>query len=211
MADVTDDGATKTNPDAAPGVEDPKVEDPKVEDPKVEDPKVEDPAKGTAPVAYDLTMPKDSLLNPDVKDEILAHAKQEGLSNDAAQALLDREHKAVEKYNKAQLEEFETTRNVWVDEIKADKEIGGDKFNESVEMSRRVIERFGTEDFKSVLEETGWGNNPEVVRIFSRIGASMSEDQFVMPGSQSATGEKTQKDSLKKIYDHPTSQPDKKE
>ena len=39
-----------------------------------------------------------------------------------------------------------------IDEVKADKEIGGDKFDESVEMSRRVIDRFGGEDLKSVLE-----------------------------------------------------------
>ena len=34
-------------------------------------------------------------------------------------------------------------------------------------------------DVRRMLEETGYGDNPAVIRVFARIGRAMAEDRFV--------------------------------
>lgn len=105
-------------------------------------------------------------------------AKELGLSNEAAQKLLERDAaqaKGFQDSAKAQLAELSTK---WVDAIKADKEIGGESFKGSVEAAHRALEKFGSDALRQALNETGLGNHPELVRTFARIGKAMSEDKF---------------------------------
>lgn len=156
-----------------------------------------DPDAGkAAPVDYKLALPKDSLLEPSVIDEIVSYAKEQGLSNEAAQTLVEREHKAVARHEEAKDKEVEEIRKGWKEDTKADKELGGDNLNKSSETALRVIDRFATKGFKTMLSDTGFGDHPEVVRIFKRIGDTMTDDQFVMAKAQTGNQEKSDADVL---------------
>lgn len=149
-----------------------------------------------APENYDLKLPEDSLLDPSTIERISAEAREKGLSNEAAQELIDREHQAVSAYKEAQDEQVKEIQDSWVSTAEADKEIGGDAFKENVELAKRVVDRYGSDDFKKALNETGFGNHPEVLRIFTRIGKEMGEDRLVEPGSQTTGGKKNIEDVL---------------
>jgi len=153
-------------------------------------------AKGEAPAVpekYELKLPENSQLSADHVEKVALYAKEQKLSNEQAQALLERENLAVSEFANRQQEEFKARTEAWLGEIKADKEIGGEAFNQNVEMAKRVVTRYATEEFRKTLDDTGLGNHPELVRVFSRIGKAMSEDQLVIPGSQ-AGGKKAIED-----------------
>ena len=42
---------------------------------------------------------------------------------------------------------------------------------------------FATPELKKALNETGFGNHPELVRLFVKIGKSLSEDSFTTKGA----------------------------
>lgn len=143
--------------------------------------------KPGVPEKYELKLPENSLLDPSRLEKIAAVAKERGLSNEAAQALVDHESQAVADFQKAQLEGLKKTSEKWVEELKADKEFGGEAFSKTAEAAKRVVARFGDQQFREALESTGLGNHPALVRVFARIGKAMSEDQFVQPGAAPAS------------------------
>jgi len=127
------------------------------------------------------------LTDADVK-RIEAFAKDRGLNNEAANELLKNESKSIDDYAASQLEKFEAIQEGWVSEIKSDKEFGGEKFSETAEFSKRAAERFLSEDFREALDVSGWGNHPELVKGFARIGRAMENDGFVHGKSSEKSG-----------------------
>ena len=185
MADETKP-PVQTPPNPA-SVETPKVEAAKV--PETPAAKPDAPAaKAAVPEKYELKLPENSTLNAASVEKIASFAKERGLSQDQAQALLEREHSAVKENADKQQESLKTAQNAWLEQAQKDTEIGGDKFKENAELSKRVVERFGSDALKKALNETGLGNHPELVRMIVRIGKAMSEDQLVLPGA--GAGEK---------------------
>lgn len=146
---------------------------------------------------YDsLDAPDDSLLNDADMERILARAKEEGLSKEAAQKYVDIAQETL-KENQSSLDQAHSDLSEqWVDNAKADKEIGGEKFEESVSMANKALKKFGTEDLFKSLDETKFGNNPEVVRVFARIGKAMSPDSLQV----SENHMKTEKTLEEKFY-----------
>ncbi len=164
-------------------------------------PPVPDANKGTegsarvVPDKYDLKLPDGSLLNAKATEEIASFAKEKKLTQEEAQAILERESALLASYVDSQKQQLAQQQKEWVESIKTDKELGGDGFNKNIEMAKRVVDRYGTDSFKKALNDSGLGNHPELVRFVSRIGKIMSEDQLVIPGTQS-----TGKRSLEEIF-----------
>lgn len=129
------------------------------------------------PERYDLKLPEDSVLDAPALERIASLAKERGLSQEEAEA-------AVIDTNKRVAEVYDQQTKQWLDEVKADKEIGGEALNKNVELAKRVVDRFGSESLKKDLNRTGLGNHPELVRFLSKIGNQMSEDVLVHPGAQ---------------------------
>lgn len=151
--------------------------------PKVE-PTVQ--VKPVVPEKYDLKLPEGSQLESDYVAQISAYAKERGMSNEQAQEILNRESGLVSSFASKQMEKFNQTVDEWAKATESDKEIGGPNVKQNIEMANRVIKRFATPEFSKGLVETGFGNHPEFVRIFTRIGKAMSEDQLVVRGSEPA-------------------------
>jgi len=161
---------------------------------KVEDAKKVEEKK--TPVPYELKLPEGSKLSKTEVDNIAAFAKEQGLSQEQAQKQIERESKLAEGHDAKNIAQLDEATVEWLETAKTDKEIGGEAFPKHAELAKRVISRFGTEEFKDELNRTGLGNHPELVRIFVRIGKSMSEDQFVHPGTKT----EQPKDLAEKFY-----------
>jgi hypothetical protein len=67
-------------------------------------------------------------------------------------------------------------RDTWASAIKADKDIGGANFDANVQTAQRALARFGSPELKGLLETTGLGNHPALVRAFVQIGKQIRED-----------------------------------
>jgi hypothetical protein len=163
-------------------------------------PKAEAPKEET-PVVYDLKIPEGSLIDPAQVEKIASFAKERGLSSAHAQELLDRENEALSSFAQRQQEAYKQTQNGWITTIQNDKELGGAMMKENMELSKRVIDKYGSESLKQELISTGLGNHPELVRVFARIGREMSDDKLVIAGSHNST-----KKSMEEIFYGPNNQ-----
>lgn len=160
--------------DAAPAASDKKIE--------TKEPSTEKPSE---PVKYELKLPEGSALTADRLAAIESFAKENNLSNEQAQKLVDSENGTLAAFVENQKKQTQAEMDGWVDLVKNDKEMGGDSFKQNIELANRVVKRFGDQQFIETLEKTGLGNHPELVRTFMRIGKQMSEDQLVLPGKSS--------------------------
>jgi len=148
-------------------------------------PPVETPvAAKVVPEAYDIKLPEGSGLDAKVVEDAKAYAKSLGLTNEQAQELLNKQDGTVKSFALAQKAEYDAKVESWKTQVLADKEIGGDNLPVSVEMAKRALTKFGGETLTKMLDDTGFGNHPEVIRAFARIGKAMAEDKIVSSGLQ---------------------------
>lgn len=171
------DGQTVTAPAATEGAQSAAAE-------QSATPTQQQPQEPVTPEAYDLKLPDGSLLDPASVEKVTLFAKENKLSQEAAQALLQRENEVVSSFVTKAQADFKAQTEQWVKDIQGDKEVGGEKFKENIELAHRVLKRFGSDDFSKALEETGYGNHPDLVKVFVRIGKAMGDDKAVIPGAQ---------------------------
>ena len=191
MSEAPEKGAAEPAP-APVATTDPKapvstvVTDPPKETPAIEVPKKEPEGSKPEPKALELKLPEGSHLTAQDVEKVAARAKQLNLTPEQAQAELQRESDLVKSFVDGEKQKLAKEVSAWVDESKKDPEIGGEKFAQSAEVAKRVVNRFGTEAFKKALNDSGLGNHPELVRVFVRIGKAMTEDQMVHPSVSTA-------------------------
>lgn len=128
-----------------------------------------------APESYELQMPEGIELDKAAADEFTAIAKELKLDQPTAQKLAD----VAAKMQQRQVEAHQKLVETWVESVKADKDIGGDKLDENLGVARKALETFGTPELRDVLNATGFGNHPEVIKAFFKIGKAISDDKFV--------------------------------
>jgi len=151
-------------------------------------------APAQAPEKYDLKVPDGSLLAPARLEKIAAYAKAQGLSQEAAQALVEREHEAVAEHAAAQEQQLKDASKAWADAAVKDPEIGGEGLAKNLELSKRVYERFGSKALMDMLEQSGLANHPEVVRLGVKLGKAMGDDAIVNPGAAKPAERKSNRD-----------------
>ena len=69
------------------------------------------------------------------------------------------------------------TLKQWEESTISDGEIGGDKLNESVRYANSAIKKYGTPELETILKSTPLGSHPEIIRMLSKVGQSISEPQ----------------------------------
>lgn len=133
-----------------------------------------------APEKYEFKAPEGRDFDPDVIAQYSEVAKELNLPQDAAQKIIDKIAPALAEKQQRVLEE---ARNSWAESAKTDKEFGGDKLNDSLAAAKKALDTFGSPELRTLLNESGLGNHPEVIRMMVRAGKAISEDKFV-GGSQ---------------------------
>ena len=115
-------------------------------------------------------------LDPEVITAFGEVAKELDLPQDAAQKVID---KVAPVMQARQAKMVEQVREDWANEAKADQEFGGENLNANLEIAKSSLKEFGTDALKSLLQESGLGNHPEVIRFMYRAGKAISEDAYV--------------------------------
>jgi hypothetical protein len=147
--------------------------------------------KPVVPDKYDLKIPDGAQLKPEQLEKISQYAKEQGFSQEQAQKHLERENAVLAEYVSKQQEDFKAQTQSWVEQVKADKEIGGEKFQENMEYATRAFERFATPEFAKVVKESGFGNHPGLVRTFFKIGQAMKDDRMINPPAHGSSAGKS--------------------
>ena len=153
-----------------------------------------EPAKQEgAPEKYEFKAPEGKEYDSGLLDAFSIAAKDSNLSQDAAQKLLDT---MSPKIAERQLEQVVAIRKGWVEETRADKELGGVHLETTLATAKKAYDKFASPELKALLDSTGLGNHREVVRMFNDVGKAFSEDTFV--GGAPAN---TRKNLLEVLYD----------
>lgn len=139
------------------------------------------------PVEYtDFSVPEGMEIDADVLGSFKGIAKELGISQEAAQKLIDLQTGLTQKQAEATQAALAAQAQQWADTVKADKEIGGERYAQTVETAAKAVEKFGSPELRTLLNESGLGNHPELVKFCHRIGQALSEDTLVQGGTQTA-------------------------
>jgi hypothetical protein len=149
-----------------------------------------------APEAYDVKVPaalaeQGMAFDKEVFDLVEPELRALNLSNDAAQALVAAYAEKVipalqarsEKGATEQLEaDSAKVRKEWADAARADPEIGGANFDKTVDACAQVWDKFGIKPgvgIRQLLNDSGIGNHPDMLRFLSRVASVTGEGRFV--------------------------------
>lgn len=119
------------------------------------------------------------------KERIESFTKDQGLSKEAGQKLAQHINDDRMEYVEGLKTQMAEKVQDWAEQVKSDKELGGEKYDQSVSLARTALNKFGSESLLEQLDLTGFGSNPEVVRIFARIGKAIGPDDLIRGGGSS--------------------------
>lgn len=118
------------------------------------------------------------------------------LTNDQARDLLAKSGKYINDNLKAKKDSMVVN---WINEIKADPSLGGANFKATQSNLRRAIKRYGGDGALQILNDTGLGAHPAIVRMLNAIGRDLGEEQkFVNSKSQAPKP----KNPYRSLYDN---------
>ncbi len=145
------------------------------------------------PEAYaDVKLPQDVALPEGALDELKNTARELGLTSEQVQKLVDLEARYARTGAQQSEEEKRQIVQRWAEQTKA---FYGPRCGEAVALAVRAADAFGGPELRELLQATGLGNHPVIVRTFNEIGKAISED--CMPGGKpSAPQDKTFAEAL---------------
>lgn len=137
-----------------------------------------------APEKYEFTAAEGIELDTEAMKDFEPVARDLNLTNEQAQKLVDAYPKILAGVQQRQADAWQAQTEQWATDVKADKDIGGDKLTGNLSAAQRALDQFGTPELKEYLNTTGLGNHPDLVKTFVKIGKAMSEDGMVDGSNQ---------------------------
>lgn len=136
-----------------------------------------------APENYsDFTLPEGVTISEEMTSEFKTLAKELNLSQEQAQKLVNLQVKNSQGTTDRILTDYQQTVKGWKSE--SEKAFGGE-LKDRLTSSAKALARFeGGTQVKELLNQTGLGNHPAFVRLFSEIGKMISEDTMHEAGKK---------------------------
>lgn len=165
------------------------------ETPPAEKPAEALPGAVVPPLVYEkFTVPEGVTLDEEKVAAFTGILGEAQVPQEVGQKLVDLHLAAIEKVatsmQQKQHDVFGETRKSWVETVRGDRELGGNRLETTLQQGRSVVARFGgsptqVAELKAALTFTGAGDHPAVVRLLSNIGAALAAPQPV-PASNPA-------------------------
>lgn len=160
----------------------------------------EEPDPATLPPEkYELAAPEGFTIDETVMAEADPIFRDIGLTNDQANKLMPLAGKFAERIAAQQNDAFQAMKTDWAKAAKKDPELGGANWSETENLVAKALDAFGApkdSEFRSLLNETGLGNHPEMLRMFRKIGAQIGDGGELARSDTGAPTRKTREDVL---------------
>jgi hypothetical protein len=166
----------------------PKTEPAKPEPTKAEGtPKPEDKkAEGLgAPEKYtEFKVPDGFVLDPKVAEEAGTLFKQNGLSQDQAQSLIDFHVAKTKEAAEAPYKAWNDMGEQWLKETQDDPEIGGklEEIKQNVGKALKTLDPKLEASFREIMDLTKAGNHPAFVKVLNAFAKAVTEGKPVAKG-----------------------------
>lgn len=132
-----------------------------------------------APEKYELTPAEGQSFSPEAIGALEEVARELNLDNASAQKVVDKIAPALAQ---AQQQAVDRASAEWVAQVQADKEIGGDKLQDSLVAARQALDQFGTPGLRELLDSSRLGNHPEIIKLLAKAGKAISPDTSFVGG-----------------------------
>lgn len=147
--------------------------------------KADDAPKVEVPETYELQAPEGFTLDAKMVEAASPVFKELGLSNEQANKLVpvaaQFAQQIADNLNQQIISQVQADRKAWLDTAKSDPEIGGANWEKTIATGAQALDRLGYtkgSSFRNLLDESGLGNHPEMIRMFAKVGKAISEDSF---------------------------------
>lgn len=143
-------------------------------------------AAAGAPEKYELTPPEGfEAIDAALMGEAEPVLRELNLTNEEAQKLVPLVGKAIQdavaKANDAGAQQVSDLRKGWADAFDADPEIGGANRKATEAAAAKAFDHYGLkpgEGLRQLLDESGLGNHPDMIRFVARVGRDLAEGSF---------------------------------
>jgi len=119
-----------------------------------------------------LTFKDPENIDQDLLKEATEVFGESKLSVEQAQKLIQLQEKFVEKTRARYYEQVDG----WIKEGKKDPEFGGKDYEKNMAAVNKAFTTYGSESLGKFLDDYRFGDHPEVIRMFYRIGQTLTED-----------------------------------
>ena len=163
-------------------------------------------------------IPEGFSMNDEQLSDVTAFAKDLGLDQANAQKAVDKHFEMLAKVRDQGTQAQESMHQEWAASVRSDKEFGGGDLQENISGARKAMNAFSepAKDAKGkavlhkegpmkgqqmteievLMNESGWGNHPAMIRVFHRINKAMSADSFVTGQIAPPATKKTQAETM---------------
>ena len=162
------------------------------QDDLVEDPGEELDGEGghEVPETYELEAPEGFAIDPQALAVATPVFRELGLSNEQASKLMPVAAQFAQglsdKLNAQIISQVRADRKAWLDSAMADREIGGARWKETLAKGAFALDNLGFpkgSPFRVLLDESGLGNHPEMIRAWAKVGRAIGEDGDFVRGA----------------------------
>lgn len=108
-------------------------------------------------------------------EDLLAALSPLAKANGITQGEFKKGLPVVAAMQKKATEDYVNQVKQWGEAGKADPEIGGAKYDQTVADGRAALKEYGTPELREYLFQSGQGNHPELLRLCARFGAALRE------------------------------------
>ena len=180
--------------------------------------KSEEEEESGAPDSYEkFELPEGVEMTDEQFAEVSEFSKSLNLTQEQAQQAVNYHNEVVSRVVgevKAQSEQERADMQAeWVNQVKVDKEIGGADMREKLSTALKSLNAFSDNavdatgkpildkaglpvtKIAQALQESGFGDHPEMVRVFYRVGKLISEDSY-LSGKAPTGAPKTQAETM---------------
>ena len=143
------------------------------------------------PETYDIKTVDGYELMPDTMEAISPILKKYKITQDGAQELANAHMEIMKKQNEANAAFQKNMIADWVKQIKSDSEFGGVNFDKNMALARKGLkavmpgDKEGDAALKELLDASGMGNHPAMIKAFARVGKLLKEDSVLDKGKSS--------------------------
>lgn len=142
------------------------------------------------PASYEFTAPEDFDLSEEVQtrlDNFKDTAAGLGLSQEQFQGIIDYNLGSQGELQASQADAYISRIEQWGEEVKADKELGGDNLQANLGAIKKVTDAYADDNMNALIkapsadnpEGLGLGNHPAFLRFLHRVSASLTDADLI--------------------------------
>lgn len=151
------------------------------------------PPVAVVPERYDFAL-EGFAIDPALLNQADPVLRDIGLTNEAANKLIPVARDIMARTQENLVRQIEdaaaTQKRAWYEAFVADPEIGGTRRGETEHLAAKALDALGYAQghpFRQALNDSGFGNHPDMIRAFRRLGEMVGEDAaFVRPMTASS-------------------------